>query len=200
MALIYWEDHAFHGLVVEPADRMHETLATMAAMRAAGSVEELQVEDLPSWVRDVIERIIEAARDDGQEPRWNWTETSESALDAVPLPWDAASVAQWMGHDTLVELATVSGASPGGHIDGYAIKDREALNAAMEAKGHTLEEHPGLVAAFNGRCSASETGCRRVREAVPSDAGTTGNESFVTGADDGCHLRHPLLDELWIAE
>lgn len=131
---------------------MHETLRTIETLRETSTVGELRRVDLPAWANQLVESRVELLEDEGVDDTdaaaWDWSEESEAAIDAVPLPWDAASVTKWLDKDLLAKHAEIGGSSPGGNIDTYRVRDPQALIADLEGHGYTLQRHPGLREAF----------------------------------------------------
>jgi hypothetical protein len=152
MTTVLWDHDESDGLVLELEERMQESLRAIEILRQASTVGELRRNDLPAWAEQVVEGRVESLRDedvddiDGAE--WDWSEDSEAVIDVVPLPWDAASVTQWLDKDLLTKHAELGGASPGGHIDSYRVDDHQALLDDLELHGYTLERRPGLREAF----------------------------------------------------
>ena len=152
MTTVLWDHDESDGLLLEPEERMHETLRTIETLRQAVTVGELRRADLPAWAEQVVEGTLESLEDqdvdDIDGAAWDWSQESEAVIDTVPLPWDAASLTQWLDKDLLDKHAEVGGASPGGHTDGYQVRDHQALLADLDRHGYTLERRPGLREAF----------------------------------------------------
>ena len=152
MTTVLWDHDETDGLVLEPEERMHETLRTVETLRQATTVGELRRADLPAWAARVVESTVEHLEHeevgDIDGAAWNWSEESELVIEVVPLPWDVASVTQWLDKDLLAKHAEIGGASPGGHIDTYRVRDQQALFADLERHGYTLEHRPGLREVF----------------------------------------------------
>lgn len=152
MTTLLWDQDETDGFLLEPEERMQETLRTIETLRQAETVGELRGIDLPGWANRVVAATVEHLRDQDVEDidaaAWDWSEESEVVLDAVPLPWDAASVTQWLDKDLLVKHAEIGGASPGGNINTYRVSDPQALIADLEDHGYTLKRRPGLREAF----------------------------------------------------
>lgn len=148
MGRILWDDDPADGFVLEPAVRLDETLRTVGRMRTATSVAELESGPLPNWAAQVVAHHRDDADGDPATVGWDWGEMGEVVTDVVPLPWDARSLAAWLPPDLFARHVAASGASVGGHSDGYMIDDRDGLLAALAKRGHELERRPGLVATF----------------------------------------------------
>jgi hypothetical protein len=143
--LLWWDDDNDLGIVVEPAERAQGTFAAIERLRSATSLGELQQADLPSWaasyIGDCVQEVEEGQRDD----IWSWDDAYDTLIYLVPLPWDVESVTEWLDRELLEAHADIGGASPGGHIDGYKVRDPDAFFAALRGAGHKMERHPGLL-------------------------------------------------------
>ncbi len=151
MTVVFWDDSEWHGFVMEPAERFEETKAAVAVLKGAATVGEVRSTSLPGWAEDLATSIIESLEDEGPvqaDTVWPVDDATESVTDVVPVPWDARSVADWFGAERLATYAEIGGASPGGHIDTYTVRDREELFSALQAEGYTPEHRQGLVDAY----------------------------------------------------
>ena len=149
MTTVLWDLDEADRLVLEPENRMQQTMRALATLRQANTVGELRQAELPGWAEQIVESRVELLEDEGVDDvdaaAWRWSEVSELVVDAVPLPWDAGSLTQWLDEDLLHEHATVGGASPGGHSDTYRVHDPAGLLADLQRQGYTLERRPGLA-------------------------------------------------------
>ena len=120
MTTVLWDLDEAGRLVLEPEDRMRQTMRTLATLRQASTVAELRRAELPSWAEQVVESRVELLKDEGVDAvdatAWRRSEVSELVVDTVPLPWDARSLTQWLDEGLLHEHATVGGASPGATV------------------------------------------------------------------------------------
>ena len=147
---VLWDDSASYGLVVEPADRAAATFVALDALKAAGSLGELERQDLPPWAARVVESVREDVDDDPDlDSSWDWESMSEVVVDVVPLPWDVRSVAEWLDLDVLRAHADVGGAGLGGQVDGYRVRDRDAFLTALRELGHEPVRDPDLVERYH---------------------------------------------------
>lgn len=149
MTTVLWDLDETGRLVLEPKDRMQQTMQALAALRQASTVGELRRAELPSWAEQVVESKVELLEDEGvddvEATAWRRSEMSELVVDTVPLPCDAGSLTQWLDEGLLHEHATVGGASPGGHSDTYWVHDPAELLADLRRQGYKLERRPGLA-------------------------------------------------------
>lgn len=149
--IVLW-DETDNGVVVEPEQRFLSTVAAVETLKAATTLGQLQDSPLPDWARAVVDGYVECLEDDDEEATpetpWRFHENTESVGESLPIPHDAASVAAWLGRDFLTRHAHIEGASPGGHVDGYIPHDPAAFLRAIEDRGYTLEQHPGLMQEF----------------------------------------------------
>ena len=152
MTTLLWDEDQYEGLVVEPADRLDETLATIAFLKQVATLGELRSRDLPKWAAGLVTSTEERLRVDDieatEDVEVTWQDLAESVLDVVPVPWDAASVTDWLDEELLAAHAHVSGATPV-NIDGYDVADRDAFLAALRERGFELQHRPGLVQEYH---------------------------------------------------
>jgi hypothetical protein len=151
---LLWDNDPNYGFIIEPADRMNQTLQTIDRLRTATTFGQLRGTQLPDWAKNLVDSQVEYHEVDLEEEvtdatPWPNDDVIESLVDAVPLPWDASSVTKWLDAGLFHQHATVSGASPAGNIDGYNVTNRDAFLAALEAAGHTTEHRPELADAFH---------------------------------------------------
>jgi hypothetical protein len=147
---VLWEDAELHGFVVEPLERFEQTCSTLSSLRNASTWGEVRAAELAPWAREFVEGLAVSREEDLERPvddaeRWSYEEVSESVVDRVPLSHDAASTQAWLGRDLLEAHARISGSSPGGHIDGYQVHDREAFLSALRDAGHDPVHRPGFL-------------------------------------------------------
>lgn len=152
VTVIYWDDE--HGLVVvDPAERFHANLASFEVLKAARNFGDLRRAALEPWARHVVETEAQYLEDDedvevGDETPWEYERASEMIGESAPLPHAAGVVARWLGPKLLHQHADVGGAIPGGGIDIYEIRDRDAFLGALQERGYQLEHRPGLLNAY----------------------------------------------------
>ena len=150
MTQVLWEDTELYGVVVEPAERFEQTLAIMRTLRSASSWGEVRAAALAPWAAAVIAQLEEALADEtgtvpGDDEPWDYEQISESVVEVIPLPHDADSTRAWLDPALLAAHADISGASPGGHSDGYRIRDLDVFLAALRDAGYEPVHRPGLL-------------------------------------------------------
>jgi hypothetical protein len=143
--LLWWDDTSEFGLVLEPATRARETLATIKRLQSATSLRQLQRAELADWVADYIAGCAADAAQGLLDDRWDYLDHRDVLMNLMPVPWAADSVTEWLDRRLLESHAAIGGASPGGNIDGYAVRDQEAFFASLRRLGHSLERRPGLL-------------------------------------------------------
>lgn len=150
MQKVLWEDAELYGLVIEPEVRFEQTVATMQTLRTASTWGEVRAAELAPWAQRLVtqyEQDVEAF--DGtvlaDDQPWQYDDISESVVEAMPLPHDVASTRDWLDAELLEAHAEVGGASPGGAIDGYHVRDRDAFLNALRDAGYEPEHRPGLL-------------------------------------------------------
>lgn len=150
MTQVLWEDTELYGVVVEPTERFEQTLATMRTLRRASSWGEVRAAALAPWAASLLAQHEEYLADetgavaDDDKP-WDYEEISESVVEVIPLPHDADSTRAWLDPPLLAAHADIAGASPGGHSDGYWIRDIDAFLAALRDAGYEPVHRPGLL-------------------------------------------------------
>jgi len=146
---LLWEETELHGLVIETEERFEQTLTTMRTLRRASTWGEVRTVELAPWARQLLEQHEEYLADEGEVPanetRWDYDDISESVVEVIPLPHDAEQTRRWLGTELLDAHADVGGASPGGNIDGYRIRDQDAFLDALREAGYEPEHRPGLL-------------------------------------------------------
>ena len=153
VALIYWDDEHGGLVVVDPAERFHANLASFEALKAARTFGDLRRASLEPWARHVVEVQAQYLEDDedvevDDETSWDYERASDMIGESAPLPHAAEVVVRWLGHKLLDQHADVGGAIPGGDIDIYEIRDRDAFFHALRERGYQLEHRPGLLGAY----------------------------------------------------
>lgn len=112
---VLW-DVTENGVIVELEERFHSTVAAVETLKTATTVGQVQQSWLPDWAREAVEEGLQSFEDAEEvvtpETPWNYEEHVEVLIEALPMPHDAASVAQWLGRDFLKRHARVGGASP----------------------------------------------------------------------------------------
>lgn len=156
MTTVLWEEIEIDGLIVEPLERLDETLAALKMLRSASNLGELRRAELPGWAREVV-ASFELSLEDNEEPSgddvaFHYDSIGEQVAYAVPLPIDADDTEAWLGADLLKLHAEVSGASPGGHAGEYRIQNREVFLAALRDAGFEPVHRPGFYAQLQSAC------------------------------------------------
>lgn len=146
---VLWMENDQGSLLLDPVDRRHATLGTLHLLRHAATLGEVRAVALPDWAQRIVASHVEHVEMDLEEDAtddrpWTWGSVSESVIEAVPLPWDPASLAGWLDDDVVAAHIETSGPGTPVAIGTYRARDRDALFDALREAGHELEHRPDL--------------------------------------------------------
>ena len=152
MAVVLWDESPAYGLIVVPEERMKGTLASVDVLRSATTLGELWAADLQPWAERMVYAFVENAEDEGltvtDDTPWEFDSGMLVDDGGAPFPDEFGPTAEWMGEDFLLAHADYVHASSPMDVDRYRVRDRDALFAALESRGFTLQRRPGLMDEF----------------------------------------------------